>query len=215
MTPVSPLGVRPNGPASSIAGLNIGIGWEFSENAIFEDTGTGCVDVDLHGYGSWGDLSTATTTMTTDIALNKPAGDVDNLYNFFPTLYVDTRGAFRAVHSVTIPPDASFWSTHYQPVDPALNLPKKFSDVTSIGTSNGFKQFNTESDAGRCVASYCVTATRAVQPTAHSSPVGRCKKHTALHNQVLLEARIYNYSVVRNVSNVQVRFDVVELTRRW
>ena len=41
------------------------------------------------------------------------------------------------------------------------------------------------------------------------------KDAPALNKQVLLEARIYNYSVVRNVSNVQVRFDVVELTKRW
>ena len=197
------------------ADLNIGIGWQFSEESFLADKFTGCVDVDLHGYGSWGDLSTAstTTTMTTDIALNKPAGDVNNVYNFFPTLYVDTRGAFRAVHSVTIPSDASFWSTHYHQGDPALNLPKKFSDVTGIGNSTGFKQFNTESDAKE-MRGFLLrngnTSSPAYGTLLSCGPVQ--KDDPALHNQVLLEARIYNYSVVSSVSNVPVRFDVVELT---
>ena len=189
--------------------INVGIGWKFS-TFFGADTFTGCVDVDFHSDQSWGQLSNAssTTTLTSDIILNKPNGNSSQQYNFFPTLYVDTKGAMRAVHSVTIPTTLGFWHDWYQGVDPALNLPKKFSDAPDPN----FKQFNTGSDAKEMRG--FLLRNGKTDSTAYGTMLA-CGPVTlndlALNNQVLLEARIYNYSIGSTVSNVPVRFDVVEL----
>lgn len=113
----------------------------------------------------------------------------------------------KLAHSVGIDPSDSFWGPAYAKPDPALNLPLAF-DTTDGGTT---WVLNPSDDAKRLRGFLTLNGNAKAngfrQPLAGPAKVG----DAVLDNQVLLQVYIYNLSVSAPVSNIPVRFDLVQL----
>ena len=163
--------------------------------------------------------SKMTSTESTEIVVNNLSGDSTHGYFFYPTLYVTRDGTYKVSHAsgTDHPVGVTWWKGVYKNADPALNLPLKFrspggasceaaaaaeGDEWTLNPDISAKQMrgfvlrngNTQSaNSGKYLAD---------SPAVHDP---------SLNNKVLLEARVYNYSVVESAENIEVRFDIVAI----
>lgn len=169
-------------------------------------------DTDIHGGSDWGHLNTSdnSTTNSTTITLNKSQGDTQHSYPFYPIFYDTTSGALKVAYGVGgldyNSTGVTFWSDYYGGApDPALNLPNRF-DVTygPGGNVNGWQPENTilrKRMKGFMVRKSTVDAQFGGYPLLGSNPQDG--------DTVLLDARVYNYSLSTNPAKFTVQFSVI------
>jgi hypothetical protein len=132
--------------AGSVSVSDFGTNGSFRASAEFE----------FHNSNSWGNVTTSsnTTNQTTDLTLNQqPAGNANQAYDYYPTIYMTTDGTVKVAHAVDNPANAQgsravFWSNFYgRGPDPALNLPGRFS--TNGTDANGNQPWYPTTDLSR------------------------------------------------------------------
>jgi hypothetical protein len=170
------------------------------------------VDLDIHGGADWGKLSTEhnSTTNATGITLNSPQGDSNHAYPYYPIFYNTTAGGLKVAYGVgalTASDSGSlFWTQYYASApDPALNLPNRF-DATygPLGNVNGWAP---ENSILRKRMKGFVVRRPAIDPVTGAYPLLGSNPQDG--DKVLLQARVYNYSISSTPASFTAQFSVI------
>jgi hypothetical protein len=197
--------------------LHADLDFTYTESVGFQAFGNGGflqnkLDVDIHGGSDWGHLHTSdnTTTDATGITLNSPVGDSNHAYPYYVTFYNTDAGGLKAAYAVGDLTSSSsggeFWINNYASApDPALNLPNRF-DATygPSGNQNGWAPNDT---ILRKRMKGFVVRNSVVDSTSNDYPLlGRNPQDC---DNVLLDARVYNYSLSSTPASFTVQFSVI------
>lgn len=171
------------------------------------------IDINAHGGSDWGQLNTAdnSTTGATGITLNSPEGESIYGYPYYPIFYNTTAGGLKVAYGVGDLSASSagsiFWVNNYGSLpDPALNLPNRFQGTYSPNNIlNGWEPVTTivrKRMKGFWVRNPVVDPIEGDYPLLGSIP------HDG--DTVMLEARVYNYSVSATPTGpIAVQFSVI------
>ena len=176
-----------------------------TEFTVFGVGGSGCVNAQVHGGYSWGQSSTFVNASdeTQTLTLNVPATNNSSVpYHFNPMMYITGDGVIKVAHGAGTDNGGSFWQQRYTAADPALNLPRKFNQPQGATTWELNKQWL---DAQQLRGFWVRSATP--NPVTNTYDV---VDGVAAGQQVLLDARVYNYSVGTAVvsGTLPIRFDL-------
>ena len=182
------------------------------------------LDTNFHGGATWEHMSTSssTTSETQQLLLSNISGDLSRGYFFYPIMYMDQTGALKVAHAVGLdhPQGQSWWDPTYGTPDPALNLPFKFYLDSANFITPTWDSLNADISAKQ-MRGFFLTSPE-LNPVTNDYPY--LASMPTVGDKVRLEARIYNYTTLRdspappqpppssclkNLSNVQVRFDLV------
>ena len=184
-----------------------------SKFTVFGVNSSGCVNAQVHGGYSWGgsSISTNANDETQTLTLNVPAiNDSSKAYHFNPMMYVTGDGVVKATHAAgTDLPGVSapetWWTQQYTAADAALNLPRKFlrpgADTPSITYP---WELNKNWLSAQELRGFWVRSATPNPVTNTNDVVDGVK----VGQQVLLDARVYNYSVATATDPMNVRFDL-------
>jgi hypothetical protein len=169
-------------------------------------------DIDVHGGSSWGQLTTNdnSTTGATGITINSPQGDSQFAYPYYPILYNTTAGGLKVSYGVgdltASSAGSAFWGNNYaQHPDPALNLPNRFVATYSTGNVlNGWKQETTI--VRKRMKGFVIRKTD-IDPVTGNYPLLGSNPQDG--DKVLLEARVYNYSISSMPASFTVQFSAI------
>jgi hypothetical protein len=187
--------------------------YKANENfGVEASSGEAQLDIDVHGGASWGQLTTDdnTTTDATGITIDAKAGDSNHAYPYFPILYNSTAGGLKVSYAVGDLRESvgggEFWTDNYsQSPDPALNLPHRFdATYNANGVVNGW---TTELTILRKRMKGFVVRKPDVDPITGYYPLLGSNPQDG--DKVLLEARVYNYSISGTPANFTVQFSVI------
>lgn len=172
-------------------------------------------DVDVHGGKDWGHLHTSdnSTSDATGITINSPQVDSNYSYPYYPILYNTESGGLKVAYGVgdlrASQVGSIFWIDHYAAFpDPALNLPNRFDATYSINNIlNGWKP---ETTIARKGMKGFVVRKATINPV-----MGTDGEYPLLGNNpedgdtVLLDTRVYNYSISSTPASFTVQFSVI------
>ncbi len=197
--------------------VSTGVDFKYSYRVDFEFLGNGgqakaSTDTDVHGGQDWGHLSTndSTTNQATGITLHSPQGDSEHAYPFYPIFYNTSVGGLKVAYGVgdltSSNSGENFWVTNYsaQP-DPALNLPNRFDGTYS--SNNVFNGWKPELSISRKrMKGFVIRKSEVNSITGDYSLLGSNPQDG---DKVLLEARVYNYSISATPANFTVQFSLI------
>jgi hypothetical protein len=168
-------------------------------------------DIDVHGGKDWGHLHTSdnSTSDATGITINSPQGDPTRAYPYFPILYNTTAGGLKVAYGVgdltTSNAGGNFWTDNYSSApDPALNLPNRFDATYSLNILTGW---HAETTIKRKRMKGFVVRRPIINPVTGDYPLLGSNPQDG--DKVLLEARVYNYSISGTPASFTVQFSVI------
>ncbi len=187
----------------------------YTNTTMFEGTGlkvSGSSDTDIHGGSDWGHLNTSenSTTDSTGITINSPQGNSENSYPYYPIFYDTTSGALKVAYAVggldQQSTGTNFWVDNYGGApDPALNLPYRFDATYSENNFfNGWMPDNTilrKRMKGFAVRKSALDPKFGGYDLLGSNPQDG--------DTVLLDARVYNYSLSATPATFTVQFSII------
>jgi Dockerin type I domain len=197
--------------------VSTGLDFKYSYRVDFEVFGNGgqfkaTTDTDVHGGQDWGQLNTSdsTTTNATGITLNSPQGDSNHAYPYYPIFYNTEPGGLKVAYGVgditASGAGGPFWTDNYaQLPDPALNLPNHFDATYGPGGNvNGWEPDNTI--VRKRMKGFVIRRPEINSITGDYSLLGSNPQDG---DKVLLEARVYNYSISTTPASFTVQFSVI------
>jgi hypothetical protein len=171
-----------------------------------------CLDLHFDDEQSWGDLATSENTTTTSSVFSldrDKAAIASDAYQAGTAMYYTTAGVQKMTHAVDLTAPGSqsgraFWVDHYSGADPALNLPFRIDMAESDSTTvSDVAQWNPESSHQKLRQFFVLRPEDPDHPALSRSPV---TVPPTAGDKVLLQVRVYNYSVKDATGPVDVRF---------
>jgi Dockerin type I domain/FG-GAP-like repeat len=183
-----------------------------SEGAFSEQQKFG-LDVDIHGGADWGQMVTTnnSTSDATGITLNFPGGDSRYAYPYYTIFYNTTAGGLKVAYGVGDLTSSGtgkfFWIANYaQAPDPALNLPNRFNAKYN-GSGKVVIGWTPEPTILRKSMKGFVVRKPNLNPLTNDYPLLGSNPQDG--DKVLLEARVYNYSISSTPASFTVQFSVI------
>jgi hypothetical protein len=197
--------------------VSTGLDFKYTYRVDFNVFGSGgqfkaTSDTDVHGGQNWGQLnsSDSTTTNATGITLNSPQGDSNHAYPYYPIFYNTEAGGLKVAYGVgditASNAAGEFWTDNYaQLPDPALNLPNRFTATYGPGGNlNGWEPDKTV--VRKRMKGFVIRKPDINPITGDYSLLGSNPQDG---DKVLLEARVYNYSISTTPASFTVQFSVI------
>lgn len=196
--------------------VSTGLDFQYTYRVDFELFGNGgqfkaTSDTDVHGGQDWGQLNSSDSSATgaTGITLNSPQGDSEHAYPYYPIFYNTAAGGLKVAYGVgditSSTAAGEFWIDNYaQLPDPALNLPNRFNATYFNNQVNGWKPDTT---IARKAMKGFVARKSTVDPITGNYPLLGSNAQDG--DKVLLEARVYNYSISTTPATFTVQFSVI------
>ncbi len=197
--------------------LHADLDFKYTYQVDFEILGNGgrakaSSETDLHGGSDWGHLNTSdnSTTDATGITLNSPQGDSNHAYPYYPIFYNTTAGGLKVAYGVgditSSGAGGPFWTDNYASApDPALNLPNRF-DAT-YGPGGNLNGWEPETGIVRKRMKGFVVRSPDIDPVTGDYPLLGSNPQDG--DTVLLQARVYNYSISATAASFTVQFSVI------
>ncbi len=196
--------------------VSTGLDFQYTYRVDFELFGNGgqlkvSSDTDVHGGQDWGQLNSSDSSASgaTGITLNSPQGDSQHAYPYYPIFYNTQAGGLKAAYGVgdiTSSGGGAFWTDNYaQLPDPALNLPSRFDATYS--SNNNFNGWKPETTIARKSMKGFVVRRSTIDPITGNYPLLGSNAQDG--DKVLLEARVYNYSISTTPASFTVQFSVI------
>jgi hypothetical protein len=197
--------------------VSTGLDFKYSYRVDFKVFGNGgqfkfSTDTDVRGGQDWGQLNTSdsSTTNATGITLNSPQGDSNHAYPYYPIFYNTEAGGLKVAYGVgdltASTAAGGFWTDNYgQLPDPALNLPNRFTAL--YGPSGNLNGWEPETTIVRKRMKGFVIRRPDIDPITRDYPLLGSNPQDG--DKVLLEARVYNYSISTTPANFTVQFSVI------
>ena len=196
--------------------VSTGLDFKYTYRVDFELFGNGgqlkvSSDTDVHGGQDWGQLNSSSSSASgaTGITLNSPQGDSEHAYPYFPIFYDTAAGGLKVAYGVgdiTSTGGGTFWTDNYaQLPDPALNLPSRFDATYSLDQI--FIGWKPDTTIGRKSMKGFVTRKSTIDPITGDYPL--LGNNSQDGDTVLLEARVYNYSISTTPASFTAQFSVI------
>jgi hypothetical protein len=197
--------------------VSTGLDFQYTYRVDFDLFGSGgqfqvSSDTDVHGGQNWGQATSSDSSATgaTGITLNAPKGNNARAYPYYPIFYNTSAGGLKVAYGVgdiTINNAAAgtFWTDNYaQLPDPALNLPNRFTSASG--------SWQPDTTIKRKSMKGFVVRRSTVDPITGNYPL--LGRNAQDGDSVLLEARVYNYSISATPANFTVQFSVIPYDSR-